>query len=170
MKRSITSILIAVCALLTSACGQFGLKNPADTPVFVCPDASAVKSADLYGEWHARFDAAGARPAAQASVTFTPHAQDADALGGRIVRRGGDGSLRTSVLAGGTGDGRFGIEESSDGKAITGLWNGDLVPGRCGSEIRGIWIDPLDDSEQPFVLRRRQSGAAQIKRGRKRGR
>ena len=58
------------------------------------------------------------------------------------------------MLAGGIADGEFGIEESDDGQRISGLWNGSVVPDSCGSEIRGTWIDPADDSERGFVLRR----------------
>ncbi len=118
-----------------------------------CLDAKAVRSADLYGNWLAAFSASPKHPAGRASVTFTPHPETAGALSGRIVRPADStGVAQTSVLAGGIGDGQFGIEESSDEVNITGLWNGDVVPNSCGREIRGIWIDPADDSERGFVL------------------
>ena len=119
-----------------------------------CADAHAVRSADLYGDWQARFDATAKRPASTARVSFIPHPETAGALSGRIVREQADGSTQTSVLAGGVGDGQFGIEESADAIEITGLWNGDVVPGSCGRLIRGTWIDPADDSERGFVLKK----------------
>ncbi len=123
-----------------------------------CPDAKAVRSADLYGDWQAAFKATAKRPASQAHLTFTPHPETADALSGRIDRPAGAAqAAQTSVLAGGVGDGQFGIEESADKINITGLWNGDVVPGSCGREIRGTWIDPVDDSERGFVLMREAS-------------
>ncbi|MEO9149065.1 MAG: hypothetical protein ABI212_06780, partial [Burkholderiaceae bacterium] len=103
-----------------------------------CLDAKAVRSADLYGNWLATFSASPKRPASRASVTFTPHPETAGALSGRILRPADStGVAQTSVLAGGIGDGQFGIEESSDEVNITGLWNGDVVPNSCGREIRG---------------------------------
>lgn len=161
LNRTRTTVLIAAIVLLVSACGQLDTKKSSDAAGPGCIDAKAVRSPDLYGDWQASFAASGSRPPLQASVSFTPHAQVDDALSGRIVRRPPQGEPQTSVLAGGAGDGQFGIEESADGKKITGLWNGDIVPGSCGREIRGIWTDALDDSERPFVLRRRGGAASQ---------
>ncbi len=151
------TVLLAGAAVLIGGCAFV------DTPVNTaraaagtsCPDAKAVRSADLHGNWQATFGATAKRPASRASVTFTPHPETEGALSGRILRPAdGAGSAQTSVLAGGVGDGQFGIEESTDEVKITGLWNGDVVPNGCGREIRGIWIDPADDSERAFVLTR----------------
>ena len=149
-------VLIAGSALLMGGCASMDAKDGrTQAAAASCPDAKAVRSADLYGNWQAAFAATPKRPASRADVTFTPHRETAGALSGRIVRPA-DSLLaaQTSVLAGGIGDGQFGIEESSDEVDITGLWNGDVVPGSCGREIRGTWIDPADDSERGFVLTR----------------
>lgn len=152
----IATFLVAGSAILMGGCAQMNAKQQnADSRTAVgCPDAKAVRSVDLYGDWQARFEATPKRPASTARVTFVPHPETAGALSGRIVRDQGDGTPQTSVLAGGVGDGQFGIEESADEVKITGLWNGDVVPRRCGREISGTWIDPTDDSERGFTLQK----------------
>ena len=156
-RTHVTTILIAGAALWMGGCASKAV-NTDRTPAAAgasCLDAKAVRSADLYGDWQATFNASPKRAASRANVNFTPHPETAGALSGRIVRAAEDGrAAQTSVLAGGIGDGQFGIEESADEIKITGLWNGDVVPGSCGREIRGIWIDPADDSERGFVLTR----------------
>ena len=152
--RSVATFLVAITTVWNSGCAQFDSQKQrtAGSAAAACPDARAVRSADLYGDWQARFEAAPGQPASSARVTFVPHPDTTDALSGRIVRDRAGGAPQTSVLAGGVGDGRFGIEESSDQVKITGLWNGDLMPGSCGRRIRGTWTDPSDDSERGFLL------------------
>ncbi|MEO8250140.1 MAG: hypothetical protein ABI589_12295 [Burkholderiales bacterium] len=153
MKYRFTIVFIAISLLWACAESQKTSENQDPSTSADCLGAKAVKAADLYGDWKARIEGS----AAEATVTFEAHKETEGALSGRIVRPSGSGAAQaptTSVLAGGVGDGQFGIEESDDGRRISGLWNGDVVPNSCGREIRGTWIDPADDSERGFVLRR----------------
>ncbi|MCY1557041.1 hypothetical protein D9M68_938520 [compost metagenome] len=49
-------------------------------------------------------------------------------------------------------DGALSIDESLDGRAISGVWAGTLQPGSCGREFRGTWRNAADESTHPFVL------------------
>jgi hypothetical protein len=49
-------------------------------------------------------------------------------------------------------EGLLSIDESLDGRAISGNWLGELQPGSCGKEFRGTWRNASDDSTHPFVL------------------
>ena len=51
-------------------------------------------------------------------------------------------------------DGHLDLDESSDGKTMTGTWSGQIVPQQCGREIRGEWQDLEREAKSPFVLRR----------------
>lgn len=155
-KLSFITLLIAASALCACAGVQKDAENDvADAARGACPDAKRVRAADLYGDWRARFDKKIAGAADEARVSFEPHQESEGALAGRIVRPATTTQRSTtSVLAGGIADGEFGIEESEDGRRISGLWNGSVTVGSCGREIRGTWIDPADDSERGFVLRR----------------
>ena len=49
-------------------------------------------------------------------------------------------------------EGLLNIDESLDGRAISGVWLGELQPGSCGKEFKGTWRNASDDSTHPFVL------------------
>jgi len=115
-----------------------------------CPaDARDLPLQSLYGHWEARFDGL---PAA-AAVQLGQH-PDYAGVRGTITRNAG-GAAKPSVaqLAGDVDDeGALSIDESLDGRAISGVWAGALQPGSCGREFRGTWRNAADDSTHPFVL------------------
>ncbi|CAN5914131.1 hypothetical protein BH11PSE13_BH11PSE13_29490 [soil metagenome] len=106
----------------------------------------------LYGNWQARFDDAGA----PSIVTLGKH-PDYDGVRGTITREGmrsGDTATRSvAQLAGDIdADGQLAIDESQDGRSISGVWVGTLQADSCGKEFRGIWRNAADESTHPFVL------------------
>ena len=50
--------------------------------------------------------------------------------------------------------GKFDLDESSDGKRLTGTWSGSLPPAGCGDEIRGQWTELDTNLSSSFVLYR----------------
>ena len=97
----------------------------------------------LYGQWEARFDDLPAR----AAVRLGRH-PDYAGVRGTITR-----NAVTAQLAGDIDDqGQLTIDESQDGRSISGIWLGTLAPGSCGEEFRGTWRNAADDSMHPFVL------------------
>ena len=99
----------------------------------------------LYGTWQARFDNdAGA----VAVVQLSRHPDYEGSVRGTIDRGG-----ITAQLAGDIDDaGILNLDESQDGRSISGIWLGTLEAGSCGKEFRGTWRNAADDSMHPFVL------------------
>ena len=145
-----TRLLPAFLAVLVAATGCATATQGGSAG---CPaDARELPLQSLYGRWEARFDGA---PAA-AIVQLGRH-PDYAGVRGTITRHAADGSARPEVaqLAGDVDDdGALSIDESLDGRAISGVWAGTLQPGSCGQEFRGTWRNAADESTHPFVLKK----------------
>ncbi|MET3495506.1 hypothetical protein [Variovorax boronicumulans] len=115
-----------------------------------CPaDARELPLPSLYGRWEARFDGLPA-----VSVVQLGKHPDYAGVRGTITRNAGGGAKPTvAQLAGDVDDeGALSIDESQDGRAISGNWAGTLQPRSCGREFRGTWRNAADDTTHPFVL------------------
>lgn len=100
--------------------------------------------AALYGQWEARFDGLPG----VALVRFGPH-PDYAGVRGTITRPG----AAVAHLAGDIDDeGQLSLDESQDGRSISGNWAGPMAPGSCGTAFKGIWRNAADDSTRTFVL------------------
>jgi len=76
---------------------------------------------------------------------------------GTITRTAAAPSAHTTVaqLAGDVDDeGELAIDESLDGRRISGVWSGSLQPDSCGREFKGTWRNAADDSTHPFTLKK----------------
>jgi len=143
LQRALPALLLAGAVLALSGCAV-GRGNP-DCPT----DARDLPLQLLYGRWEARFDGLPA----VARVQLGKH-PDYDGVRGTITRSGANaGQARVAQLAGDVDDeGALSIDESQDGRAISGVWSGKLQKGSCGREFRGTWRDAADESTHPFVL------------------
>ena len=132
-KTALPTVLMAGAVLALSGC-VIGRGNP-DCPT----DARDLPLQSLYGRWEARFDGLPAVAVVQR---------------GTITRNGASpDKARVAQLAGDVDDeGALSIDESQDGRAISGVWSGKLQKGSCGREFRGTWRDASDESTHPFVL------------------
>jgi hypothetical protein len=102
----------------------------------------------LYGQWEARFEGVPGI----ARLQLAKHPEYAG-VRGTITRDGGAASPSVAQLAGDIDDeGLLNIDESMDGRAISGVWLGELQTGSCGKEFRGTWRNAADNSTRPFVL------------------
>ena len=142
-KTALPTVLMAGAVLALSGC-VIGRGNP-DCPT----DARDLPLQSLYGRWEARFDGL----TAVAVVQLGKH-PDYDGVRGTITRNGASpDKARVAQLAGDVDDeGALSIDESQDGRAISGVWSGKLQKGSCGREFRGTWRDASDESTHPFVL------------------
>ncbi len=133
-----TLILTAFCAALTSACTT----TPAPRPA--CPTAMQMEQPELLGLWQAEL------PGLPGPVTLqlAPHPEWNGTVKGQIQRPGG-----TAIVVGDVDKGKLTMEESADGKKVSGTWLGEVVDGSCGREIRGEWLDANDNSHA-FVMRK----------------
>jgi len=114
-----------------------------------CPAAQDLPPEALYGRWEARFDG---QPTA-AVVELAAHPDYAGVRG--TIARAGTGARPATVaqLAGDLGDdGTLAIDESLDGRSISGVWVGTMAPGACGRVFQGTWRDAADESTHAFVL------------------
>ncbi len=118
--------------------------NPAE-----CPDVKTLRAAQLYGSWQLELTATQQR----GQLTLRQHPEFSESLRGEF-RYGSQRSIASGDIEGG----EFNLDESVDGKTLYAFWSGQLVPARCGAEIRGTWQTlPKDNQparESPFILRR----------------
>jgi hypothetical protein len=57
-----------------------------------------------------------------------------------------------SALAGDLDGGFLLLDESSDHIRITASWNGEMVPGSCGTAFAGLWKDLSVDSDNTLDI------------------
>ena len=102
----------------------------------------------LYGNWELRLE--GLPGIAHVRLENHP---DYAGVRGTVRREGGANRVTTAQLAGDIDDdGLLSIDESNDGRSISGVWLGELQPDSCGKEFKGTWRNALDDSTRPFIL------------------
>jgi hypothetical protein len=150
-----TRVLLLALAALCSACAGPANRDAAAPECVATARDLPVEA--LYGQWQARFDGL---PGA-ATVVFGKHPEYAG-VRGTITRAAATPSASTSVaqLAGDVDDeGELAIDESLDGRSISGVWSGTLQPGSCGREFRGTWRNAADDSTHPFTLKKTERTA-----------
>jgi len=147
MKHALMACLAAAC--VASACAAAPGGPEAPTTAAGCPSRGAeVPLGALFGTWEARIDG-------QQGVAIVKLSQHPDYAGVRgTIARGSDGAPATvAQLAGDIDDeGMLSLDESLDGRAISGVWLGELQAGSCSKEWKGIWRDAASDSTHPFVL------------------
>lgn len=148
-------LLFLSLAALCTACAGPADRNTAQPG---CPaTAKDLPVEALYGNWQARFDGL------PASVVLGKHPEYAG-VRGTITRAAATPSASASVaqLAGDVNDeGELAIDESLDGRSISGVWSGTLQPASCGREFRGTWRNAADDSTHPFILKKTERTADQ---------
>lgn len=139
-------LMLIGCASAPSASdnGSADLNNPVE-----CPDVKRLRAAQLYGSWELELTATGQR----GQLTLRQHPEFSESLRGEF-RYGNQRSIASGDIEGG----EFNLDESLDGKSLYAFWSGQLVPARCGAEIRGTWQTlPKPGQaalESPFLLRR----------------
>lgn len=111
-----------------------------------CPLPAEVKPQQLLGAWQAEF--AGSWDAA--TLRLGRHPEYSESFRGTLERDGHE-----SLVVGDLEDGEFTLEESADGKRISAAWQGDVVEGSCGREVRGTWTRDGETEGIAFILRKR---------------
>ncbi len=134
-------VAAALLALAGWACAANALAQSAPSP---CPAAEQVSAADLVGLWRAEFPGH-----AGVTLLLEPNPRWEGSLAGELQRAG-----KRAEVSGDVADGEFTLEESEDGRSISGIWAGAITEGSCGREIRGAWSGPDDGPPRAFVLRR----------------
>jgi hypothetical protein len=145
----------------------------------ICPAAGAMTASQLFGRWAVRYSHPPPGLAATATMVLKRHAEFSDSLAGTVTRpapatqpdnqspnQSSDQPRHQplpphplqSALAGDLDGGFLLLDESSDHIRITASWNGEMVPGSCGTAFAGLWKDLSVDSDNtldiPFTLTR----------------
>ena len=111
-------ILIAACAGLLSACASQPTAAPQARPA--CPSAQQMEQPELLGRWQATL-AGQTQPT---TLQLGPHPEWNGTVKGTITRPAG-----RSIVVGDVNQGKLTMEESADGKKVSGTWLGDVVEG-----------------------------------------
>ena len=138
--KLIAMLLIASCAHINSATAQTLKKEELPTS---CLDAKTISAVHLYGVWQVSFTNPPAGMPASAVMLLEKHEEFGDSVSGAIQRElvTAVGHSSKAAIAGDVDDGVLVLDESSDGVSISAVWSGELVPARCGREVKGVWRD-----------------------------
>jgi hypothetical protein len=123
---------------------DIGQKNQAPTATY-CPDVRQLKAEQLYGEWTLELPEANQR----GRMRLSRHPEFSESLRGHVQH----GPVN-AIASGDVSEGKFDLDESSDGKRLTSTWSGQLPAAACGDEIRGQWSDVDSNQSSSFVLYR----------------
>jgi hypothetical protein len=137
-------VLILCAALAASAANA----QPAVAAASCPANGRELPVEALYGNWELRLE--GMPGIAQVRLEKHP---DYAGVRGTVRRESGANRATTAQLAGDIDDdGLLSVDESIDGRSISGVWLGELQPDSCGKEFRGTWRNASDDSTRPFIL------------------
>ncbi|MGE4240847.1 hypothetical protein [Ramlibacter sp.] len=114
-------------------------------PVHACPKAEDVRAVELHGLWRAEFEGVSSG----ATLLLEKHPEWVESVAGAINRDGA-----RSLVSGELETGDFTLEESADGIHIAAVWDGAIVDGSCGREIRGTWTRDGETAGRAFRLRK----------------
>lgn len=142
MKTVIAILFIAITLINTGARAQSDQKNQA---LAGCPQPEDIGPLHLYGLWRAEF--VGLPQGA--TLLFEKHPEWTGSVSGAINRNGERARISAEVE-----QGEFSLEESGDGVQVSAVWQGTVVAGSCGKEIRGTWNSQSNRTLYPFVLRK----------------
>lgn len=142
---------IAVCLIMTLGVAWAAVTPPASDIKLAAPDANP-EVATIYR---------GTLGEAVVQVTLSHDADDPDHLVGEYFIFGGGNTI---LLAGEITDDNFYMEESEDGSAISGYWEGKLVIEGNKGFIIGLWMNNEESVKKPFKLERVMRSRSMIKR------
>ncbi|QNP47655.1 hypothetical protein [Diaphorobacter aerolatus] len=140
MQRAfLKTIALAGLTMLLTACasGDFG-------PRPACPTAAQMEQPELLGRWTVQLDG----EPAPVIIELGPHPEWTGTVKGTITR-----AAYRSIVVGDVNKGELTMEESRDGKSVSGNWAGTVVEGSCAREVRGEWAGS-DDSTARFTMRK----------------
>lgn len=140
MQKS--SVFTALPALLVAALLSACASAPGQRPA--CPSAQQMEQPELIGTWSVQMDG----KAGPISIVLGPHPEWEGTVKGSIQRPDFQ-----SIVVGDVNKGEVTLEESRDGKKVSGNWWGNVVENSCAREIRGEWADS-DDRTANFVMRK----------------
>ena len=95
----------------------------------------------LYGRWAVRYTNPPVNLPSTATLVLQRHAEFSESLAGTVTRSVTGSAPTLAALAGDIDGVLLLLDESADKVRITATWNGEAVPGSCGTEFSGLWKD-----------------------------
>ena len=129
---------IASITTLLAACSSLPAPRPA------CPTAQQMEQSELLGRWNVQMDG----EPGPITIDLGPHPEWDGTVKGSITRPGFQ-----SIVVGDVNKGELTMEESRDGKSVSGNWYGTVAEGSCARIIRGEWAGS-DDRSLKFTMRK----------------
>ena len=133
------TLALAPIAALLVACAS---NTPAARPA--CPTAQQMEQPELLGRWSVTLG----ENTEPFSIILGPHPEWDGTVKGTINRPD-----YQSIVVGDVNKGELTMEESRDGKSVSGNWWGTVVEGSFAREIKGELADSNDRSST-FVMRK----------------
>jgi len=106
-----------------------------------CQDTASLTAPLLYGRWAVRYTNPPVNLPATATLVLQRHAEFSESLAGTVTRSVTGSAPTLAALAGDIDGVLLLLDESADKVRITATWNGEAVPGSCGTEFSGLWKD-----------------------------
>ncbi|MDR7096926.1 hypothetical protein [Hydrogenophaga laconesensis] len=133
--------LLCLCLTLLGTAPAHTQTPPA-VPATVCDASGDIAPAQLYGLWQLALwpqDGSGneATPASTGALLFERHPEYPGSVRGSL-KRSTQGNDRQALVSGDVTQGEFNLDESADGVNMDAVWEGNVVPGGCGQELRGV--------------------------------
>ncbi|QIL83207.1 hypothetical protein G7047_27150 [Diaphorobacter sp. HDW4A] len=132
-----TFAIVAITTLLTACASPYGTR-PA------CPTAQQMEQPELLGRWNVQMDG----EAGPITIELGPHPEWDGTVKGSVQR-----PAFQSIIVGDVNQGELTMEESRDGKSVSGNWYGSVAEGSCARIIRGEWAGS-DDRSLKFTMRK----------------
>lgn len=144
-RTLITTLFIANYLANTGAIATSYAQNVAKPAASTCPTPQQITPLHWYGLWRAEFSDGGPG----ATLLMEKHPELAGSFAGQVNRNGA-----ITQLAGDVDNGSVTLEESTDGKQISAVWQGQVVATSCGKEVTGVWTLTTPPQSRRFVLRK----------------
>jgi hypothetical protein len=149
MRFPLMGVLVALCSVGMPAHGQHHVHPTSAQGVSSCEPSQERINSDFFGVWVLELRSVDEANAPSTRLVFKRNPEFAQSLAGEFDWRGSRMEVFGDIEAG-----QLELEESSNGKDISGLWVGRVVQGSCGQLVVGTRKILATQMEQSFVLRR----------------
>ena len=154
----LTRLRFAIFFTTAAAVTPWASAQSAPQTASTCAAPEAMKASQLFGRWAVRYSNPPPGLPATATMVLERHAEFSDSLAGTVTRPTPSATPKAkapapAALAGDLDAGLLLLDESSDNIRITASWNGEMVPGSCGTIFAGQWKDLSADMDNTVDIR-----------------
>ena len=130
------------CLALLSGAIASAQTPPATAQPAACDTSGDIAPAQLYGLWQLMLWPQDGRsneatPTSTGALLFERHPEYPGSVRGSLKLSSAGNDLQ-ALVSGDVTQGEFNLDESADGVNMDAVWEGNVVPGGCGQELRGV--------------------------------